>query len=111
MDVFLSEIDCTFDSLDILMSPVQFLALGLNLLKFCDHNLSLFDSIIDANFKLTDEFLDVVLHILHGLLVNSLDQVALDLKLLLGQFAKLLIFDLDLAHETSDKSMLDFLLT
>ena len=70
MNVFLSEIDSTFDSLNILMSPVQFLTFALNLLKFCDHNLSLFNSIIDAYFKLTDQLLDVSLHVMHSLRHN-----------------------------------------
>ena len=81
MDVFLSEIDSTFDTLDILMRPIQSLTLSLNLLELIDHKLPLLDALINDIIKLSNELFNVTLHLLHSLLICSLGQIAFDLSL------------------------------
>ena len=79
VDVFLSEIDSTFDTLDIFMRPIQSLALCLNFLKLIYHKLPLFDALINDIIKLGYELLNVTLHLMHSLLISSLDQIAFNL--------------------------------
>lgn len=111
MDVFLSEIDSTFDTLDIFMRPIQSLTLSLNLLELINHKLPLFDALINDIIKLSNELFNVTLHLLHSLLICSLDQIAFDLTLVPRKLRKLLVLRPDLAHETLDKSVLNLLLS
>lgn len=107
MDVFLSQVNGALDSLDVLVGPVQVLALHLDLFQLAYHNLSLLDSAVDCTFKLPDQSLDVELHLIHGLLINTFGKVRFDLALLLLKFCKLLVFYPDLVQKTLGKTLLD----
>jgi len=96
MDVFLGEVDSALNALDILVSPIQTLTLCLDLLELSDHGLPMIDSLVDHRLELSYQCLNLLLHLQHGLLVDTLGQLAFNLPLLLLQLSQLpiLLFDL-----------------
>ena len=111
VDVLLSKIDSTFDTLDIFVCPIQSLALSLNLFELINHELPLFDALINDIIKLSYELLNVTLHLVHSLLICPLNQIAFNLSFVPRKLRELLVLRPDLAHEALDKSVLNLLLS